>query len=195
MFFFQVYKTEETTLSDNELVSRIAAGKKRAMRGLVEKYKKRAYFLALGMVGNKDEAYDISQEAFIRVFKSARTFDQSQQFFPWFYSILKNLCLNRLQRRQNKESREVTLEDCEYLLVADSNPEAAMMRQEQVQRIQIALMKLDPDDREIISLKHFRDCSYEEIATMLKIPKGTVMSRLYYARKKLAKLLIDDEQE
>ncbi len=54
-------------------------------------------------------------------------------------------------------------------------------------------MQLDPNDREIISLKHFRDCSYDEIASLLKIPKGTVMSRLYYARKKLAKLLVDDE--
>ncbi|MBN2226045.1 MAG: RNA polymerase sigma factor [candidate division Zixibacteria bacterium] len=193
MFLFPVYKTEETTLSDNELVSWIASRKKKAMKALVERYKKRAYYLALGMVGNTDEAYDISQEAFIRVFKSAHTFDPNQQFFPWFYSILRNLCLNCLQRRQNRESRDVALDDCEYLLEADSNPETAVIQKEQVQRIRKALMRLDPDDREIIAMKHFRDCSYDEIAGLLKIQKGTVMSRLYYARKKLAKLLIDDE--
>lgn len=189
MLFFAVYKTEEKTTGDAELVFLIAGGDKKAMKTLVDRYKKRAYYLALGMVGNKDEAFDISQEAFIRVFKSAHKFEKGRQFFPWFYSIVVNLCKDCLSRRKNTEAREMSLDDAAFLLVADSDPEDAVMKEELAEDIQQALMELDFEDREIIMLKHFKDCSYEEIAALLKIPKGTVMSRLYYARKKLAKRL------
>jgi RNA polymerase sigma-70 factor (ECF subfamily) len=189
MFFFAVYKSEDKTAGDAELVVLVADGDKKAMKALVDRYKKRAYFLALGMVGNKDEAFDISQEAFIRVFKSARKFESGRDFFPWFYSIVVNLCKDCLARRKNREAREMNLDDAAYLLVADSNPEAAVIEEEQTRDIQRALMELDFEDREIIMLKHFKEYSYDEIAILLKIPKGTVMSRLYYARKKLAKRL------
>ena len=174
---------------DNELMASILAGKKTAMKMLVDRYKKKAYYLALGMVGNSDEAYDISQEAFIKVFKSAGHFDQNHRFFPWFYSIVINLCKDSLHRREKRASREVDREDNAFLLVDSRNPETAMIKKEEAECVRKAIMKLDPDDREIIMLKHFRDIPYEEIAVLLNIPKGTVMSRLYYARKKLAKLL------
>jgi RNA polymerase sigma-70 factor (ECF subfamily) len=170
-------------------MAEILAGRKSAMKMLVERYKKKAYFLALGMVGNSDEALDISQEAFIKVFKSARRFDQDQRFFPWFYSIVINLCKDCLHRRETHESKEIDVDDNTFLLVDDRNPEKSLIKQEEADAVRKAVMQLDPDDREIIMLKHFRDVSYEEIAALLKIPKGTVMSRLYYARKKLAKLL------
>jgi len=192
MFLISVYSSEgdkQTDMTDNELMAQVVSGGKRAMKSLVEKYKKRAFYIALGMVGNKDEAYDISQDAFIRVFKSAEKFNQEQRFFPWFYSIITNLCRDCLLRRRTKESREVDIDDNEYLLVADSNPEAQVIRDEEAKNVRSALMKLDFEDREIIMLKHFKDHSYDEIAHLLKIPKGTVMSRLYYARKKLAKEL------
>jgi len=174
---------------DCRLMAEILAGKKSAMKMLVERYKKRAYFLALGMVGSSDEAYDISQEAFIKVFKAAGSFDRNQRFFPWFYSIIINLCKDSLHRREKHESREVNIDDNTFLLVDARNPETILIKEEEAACVRNAIMKLDPDDREIIMLKHFRDISYEEIAVLLKIPKGTVMSRLYYARKKLAKLL------
>ena len=189
MIFIAVYKTEDKTAGDAELVVLIADGDKKAMKALVDRYKKRAYFLALGIVGNKDEAFDISQEAFIRVFKSAPKFERGRDFFPWFYSIVLNLCKDCLARRKNRESREMNLDDAAYLLVADSNPEDSVIKEEQARDIQQALMELDFEDREIIMLKHFKEYSYDEIAILLKIPKGTVMSRLYYARKKLAKRL------
>ncbi len=189
MIFIAVYKSEDKTAGDAELVVLIADGDKKAMKALVDRYKKRAYFLALGIVGNKDEAFDISQEAFIRVFKSAPKFESGRDFFPWFYSIVVNLCKDCLARRKNRESREMNLDDAAYLLVADSNPEDAVIKEEQIRDIQQALMELDFEDREIIMLKHFKEYSYDEIAILLKIPKGTVMSRLYYARKKLAKRL------
>jgi len=159
------------------------------MKTLVERYKQRAYYLALGMVGNSDEACDISQEAFIKVFKSANRFNREQRFFPWFYSILINLCKDALQRRERWDSKEVNIDDNEFILIDGRNPETTMIKKEETECVRKAIIKLDPDDREIIMLKHFRDISYNEISVLLKIPKGTVMSRLYYARKKLAKIL------
>jgi RNA polymerase sigma-70 factor (ECF subfamily) len=167
----------------------IQNGKKKAMRTLVDRYKKKAYFLALGIVGNSDEAYDISQEAFIRVFISAKRFDQSQRFFPWFYSIIINLCKDTLNRRERLDNLTVDLDENSFLLVDQRNPETKLIRKEDVDNLRKAILCLDFEDREIIMLKHFRDLSYEEISKLLIIPKGTVMSRLYYARKKLARAL------
>lgn len=173
---------------DNVLIAEIAEGDKKAMKALVERYKRKAFYMALGIVGNRDEALDISQEAFIRVFKSACRFDREQRFFPWFYSIVANLCKDSLQRREKRDSKSVDLDENDFLLVDDSDPEKKLMLKEQAQILRKALDQLSFDDREIIMLKHFRDMSYDEISGLLKIPKGTVMSRLYYARKKLAKL-------
>lgn len=180
-------------VDDNALIATIQEGEKSAMKALVEKYKRKAYYLALGMLGNTDEAYDVSQEAFIRVFRSARRFRKEQPFFPWFYSIIVNLCKNVLRRREMRESKEVDITDSEFLLVDHSNPEISMIKKEEAMLVRKAVMRLEFNHREIIMLKHFRDLSYDEISSLLKIPKGTVMSRLYYARKKLAGFLDETE--
>lgn len=175
--------------TDAALVMQIQAGQKQAFRELVEKYKKPAYRMALGLVGNRDDALDISQEAFLRVYRSADTYDSSQPFLPWFYTIIANLCRTWLKKRGRTENRMVDVEDPSFLLVDDSNPEQTVIQKETVARLQKALMQLDFKDREIIVLQHFRGLSYDEIAEILEIPKGTVMSRLYYSRKKLAALM------
>lgn len=175
--------------TDAALVMDIREGNKKALQSLVEKHKKAAYRMALGLVGNKDDAYDISQEAFLRVYRSAGTFDQSQPFLPWFYTIIANLSRTWLKRRTKRDHRMVDVDDVSYLLVSDDNPEEAVMKKEMVASLRRALMELSFEDREIITLQHFRGMSYDEIATMLDIPRGTVMSRLYYARKRLATLM------
>lgn len=175
--------------NDTALVLDIQSGNKKALGVLVERYKKLAYQTALGLVGNKDDAYDISQEAFLRVYRSAGTYDQSQPFLPWFYTIIANLSRTWLSRRTRRENRAVDLDDVSFLMVADSNPEADYIKKEMILQLREALMKLSFEDREIITLQHFRGMSYDEIATLLGVPKGTVMSRLYYARKRLAKLM------
>ncbi len=174
---------------DAKLMVRIRKGDQTAMRELVERYKIKAYHLALGMVGNRDEAFDISQEAFIRVHKSAGKFNPDQRFFPWFYSIIANLCKDCLKRREKWDSKQIDIDDNDFLLVVETNPEKIALKKEQARNLRKAIMRLDFSSREIIMLKHFRDLSYYKIAEMLKIPKGTVMSRLYYARRKLAEIL------
>jgi len=175
--------------TDAALVIGIKSGNKRALAELVERHKKAAYRMALGLVGNRDDAFDISQEAFLRVHRSAKTFDPGKPFLPWFYTIIANLCRTWLRRRTQTENRMVDVDDVSYLLVSDDNPEMAVIKQETIHYLRKALMKLSFPDREIITLQHFRGLSYEEIASLLGVPKGTVMSRLYYARKKLAALM------
>ncbi len=172
--------------TDAALVMDIKSGNRMALGKLVERHKKLAYRLALGLVGNRDDAYDISQEAFLRVYRSADTYDSTQPFLPWFYKIVSNLCQTWLKRRSRRENKMVDVEDASFLLVDESNPEAALEKKEIVLILRKALLELPYDDREIITLQHFRGMSYDEIAELLGIPRGTVMSRLYYARKKLA---------
>lgn len=175
--------------TDIVLVTDIKAGSKKAFGKLVERHKKTAFRLALGLVGNKDDAHDISQEAFLRVYRSAETFDTSQPFLPWFYTIVSNLSKTWLRRRKTVDHRMVDVDDASYLLVDEDNPESALVKKETIALLHAALLQLPFDDREIVTLQHFRGMSYDEIATLLDIPKGTVMSRLYYARKKLATLM------
>lgn len=175
--------------TDGTLVGGIAAGDKKALGKLVERHKKLAYRLALGLVGNKDDAFDISQEAFLRVYRSAATFDHAQPFLPWFYTIISNLCKTWLRKRKRYEYRAVDLDDVSFLLVDPNTPDRALENKEIIDRLRQALMELPFKDREIITLQHFRGLSYDEIADLLKIPRGTVMSRLYYARKKLSNLM------
>ncbi len=174
---------------DSALVIDVGSGDKKALGILVEKYKKLAFQTALGLVGNRDDAYDISQEAFLRVYRSAKTYDRSQPFLPWFYTIVANLSRTWLRRRSRRDHRVVDIDDSSFLMVSEETPESELVAREQVQLLRKALMQLSFEDREIITLQHFRAMSYDEIARLLEIPKGTVMSRLYYARKRLAKLM------
>ena len=175
--------------TDVALVMDIRDGNKKALGKLVERHKKSAFRIALGLVGNKDDAFDISQEAFLRVYRSANTYDESQPFAPWFYTIIANLSRTWLRRRSRRENKMVDVDDVSWLLVDERTPEQAVIKKETVAILRRALKELPFDDREIITLQHFRGMSYDEIAQLLGIPKGTVMSRLYYARKKLATLM------
>ena len=125
----------------------------------------------------------------MRVYRSAKTYDEAQPFLPWFYAIVANLCRTWLRRRATRENRMVDVEDASFLLVAEGTPESRLIAREAIARLRKALMQLPFADREIITLQHFWGMSYDEIAAILNIPRGTVMSRLYYARKKLATLM------
>ena len=184
-----VEKEKEPMETDAALVMAIKAGNKQALGTLAEKHKHLAYRTALGLVGNRDDAHDISQEAFLRVYRSAKTYDNSKAFLPWFYTIIANLSRTWLTRRTNRDYKMVDADEHSYLLVEDSNPETELAKKQTVKALRQALEQLSFDDREIISLQHFRGMSYDEIADLLEIPRGTVMSRLYYARKRLAKLM------
>lgn len=183
--------TDKRTMTEDEdrrAVMAFQKGDRKAFDDLVVKYREKAYFIALGFVGNRDEALDISQEAFIKVYNNIDRFESDRSFFPWFYEILKNTALNILRKRKSFQSLKSILP---YKPADDKsfNPETLQVEDEQSRLVWEALGKLDPEDREIIFLKHFQNLSYKEIARLQNIPVGTVMSRLYYARLKLKKSL------
>ena len=180
---------------DAQLLAECAKGRTRAFRLLVEKYKRRAYYVALGLVGSSEDAWDLSQEAFIRVWNSRRQFDPRRPFWPWFYAVLVNLCKNCLRDREvrARHSENVRILE-ENRREAQDDPEQVLHETETQQKVWDAIQKLPFKFREVIVLRHFQDMPYDDIARQLGIPEGSVMSRLFYARKKLREILENPDQ-
>jgi RNA polymerase sigma-70 factor, ECF subfamily len=153
---------------------------------LVRDNMKRAYFTALGFTGSHDIAMEISQEAFVRAFKNLSSYDESRNFFTWYYRILKNLWLN--YERDRKRKKEVSFIELRKEKLSEDTEEK-YDRKEAEEKLEAAIMQLDAEAREIIVLRELEGMDYREIAEILNIPQGTVMSRLFYARKKLAGIM------
>jgi len=181
-----------TSLCPEELTAmrRCRGGSREAFEVFVNKYMKDAYFIALGLVGNREDALDLSQEAFVRAYRNIKQVKPGRGFFPWFYQILKNLCISHLRRRKHRLAGSLDVEGCpEPASTDDFSPDAVVGKDELKKEVWQAIGKLEPKHREVIVLRHFRNMSYEQIAKALFCNKGTVTSRLYYARKRLQELL------
>ncbi len=178
--------------SDELLVRRVRAGDTPAFGKLVERYMRRAYYAALGLVGSHEDALDLSQEAFARAFRARERLDPERPFYAWLYQIIRRLCFNfvrdRRTRRRGIESASPWLVHQATARSAD-NPQETLERREARERVTQALESLPDRDREILVLKEFEGLRYREIAELIGIPIGTVMSRLYSARRRLAAAL------
>jgi RNA polymerase sigma-70 factor (ECF subfamily) len=174
-------------LSDAELAAKAKRGDVQAFGLLVERYKERAYMIALGFLGNPDDAMDLSQDAFVRAFKAIKTFREGEEFYPWFYAILRNACFNFLRRAKvRKESSLDAARDFGFDVVDGApDPAVAAERNEMRRLVRRELDRLDSVHKEILLLRHFEYLTYKEIARLLGCPIGTVMSRLYAARRAL----------
>lgn len=157
-------------------------GDSRAFDVIVRTTMRRAYAVALGIVGNAEDAWDLSQEAYMTAHRARKSFDVDRPFFPWFYRVLRNRCLNYVKKRTRR--KEISLDVLEERAGAGSADDA-LLRKERIEAVWKALFALSPEHREIIVLRNFQELSYEEISGTLGIPEGTVMSRLYYARRAL----------
>lgn len=164
-------------MDDSDALRACRAGDRQAFRHLVESYQRQAIGHATGILGNREDALDAVQDAFFDAFQALKRFDLSRKFYPWFYVILRNRCYKLASARTKRETESI--EDTEIL-----EPAAGVPREELL-LLERALMELDPEDREIITLKHLDGLSYQELAERLQIPEGTVMSRLFHARKLL----------
>lgn len=151
-------------------------------------YGRRIYYAAYSFLHNVDDASDIVQEVFLRAYKNLSSFDTSRSFYPWLYRIARNLCINTVQRASRKDT---ALPAEELIPARTGDPAAELLRKEEIEELRTALERLSDKHREIIKLKDFQDCSYAEIAEILDIPIGTVMSRLYAARSKLREVLLE----
>ena len=177
---------------DGELVLRARQGDRQAFRELVERYQRKVAALAVGMLRNREDALDVVQDTFTKAYQSLDRFKGDSSFYTWVYRIAVNLCIDH-QRREaryvplgvdaddaNDETVAVTSEDLER-----NEPFEHARSQEIGVRLAHAIEELTPEHRAVILLREVDGLSYEEISQVLDCPKGTVMSRLHYARRQL----------
>ncbi len=160
---------------------------------LVKKYRREAFFHAVSLLGNQEDAADACQESFRRAFAAIPKLMQLDQFYPWFYRILRNCCLNMLSRRKTAMVYARDNQSAALCANTSADPAAILAKQEEQKAVWEALNALDPEFREILSLKYIQGTSYQEIARLLQIPRGTVMSRLFHARKAFRKQYLENE--
>jgi len=178
--------------SDWELVQRAQAGDREAFRELVERYQRKIAALALGMLRSREDALDIVQETFTKAYQSLDRFKGDSAFYTWVYRIAHNLCVDH-QRRTAKQPQlsldAATPGEPPPLPAPDGpRPDQPFDRArdaEIARRLHEAIRELTPDHRAVILLRELEGLSYEEISQVLECPKGTVMSRLHYARRQL----------
>lgn len=168
-------------MDDEGAIRACRAGDRQAFRHLVERYQAQAIGHAISILGNREDALDAVQDAFVDAFQALNRFDLSRSFYPWFYVILRNRCYKSAAARTRRKTDSI--EEAEIL-----EPSARMPYDELI-LLDRALLQLDPEDREIITLKHLDGLSYEELSERLSIPQGTVMSRLFHARGRLRQRL------
>jgi RNA polymerase sigma-70 factor (ECF subfamily) len=191
---FSAHHDANAVSGEREIVMRVQSGDQQAFGELVMKYMQRAYYGALGLTGSHDDALELSQEAFARAFRARASIDPERSFYTWYYQILRRLCFNL--GRDGKIRREKLQAQSSWLVAeAESrqpqNPDMQLQAEQLSARSRSAIEALPDAEREIIVLREFQDMSYQDIATLLDIPIGTVMSRLYTARKRLATTLAD----
>lgn len=183
-----------------ELMTAVKGGQVRAFETLFHRVRGSAFQAARSLVGNHEDAQDLTQEAFVKAYKARATYDPSQPFMPWFHRILRNTCFSFLRRRGRMKTHSIhgggpgpEGEESTWEIVDEDavSPSASAESEESSAAFAAALERLKARDREIIVLRHYQELSYKEIAAALEIPEGTVMSRLFHARKRLKALLAD----
>jgi RNA polymerase sigma-70 factor, ECF subfamily len=182
---------------DSALIEKCRAGDVAAFEPLVEKYRQRVWRLAYNVLRDREEAWDVAQEAFIKAYQALPSFRGQSAFYTWLYRIAMNVAADRARSRAAQGrafgTERVPEEDWERVITdpnpAEASPADAAVRREERRKIMQALDQLSEDHRRIIMLGDLEGLSYREIAETLEIPMGTVMSRLHNARKRLRDVL------
>jgi RNA polymerase sigma-70 factor (ECF subfamily) len=187
-----------TERSDWELVGLAGEGDRDAFRELVERYQRRVLAVVMGMLHDREAALDVTQETFIKAYRSIGRFKGDASFYTWIYRIAVNLAIDYQRREwrrpivENQRGAEAPGEDLLDRLRDESpgaDPFQAAKDSELRERVRQAIDELTPDHKAVILLRELDGLSYEEISRVMQCSKGTVMSRLHYARKKLQKRL------
>lgn len=187
------------------LIASAQAGDMSAFRRLVERHQRPAFAVAMALVRDENDARDVVQEAFLRVHKSLPTFEGESTFFTWLYRIVTNLSID-LMRKPGRQTIDVDegrlasddgtgLEAPFVSRLEGADPVDVVRRREIAARLQSALDALPSYHRAVIVMREIDGLSYEEMAQVLSVSKGTIMSRLFYARQKLQRVLADCYRE
>ena len=180
---------------ETEIIRAVLSGETDEFEKLVTAYEKPVYHIALKMTGNEEDAFDLSQDAFLKAYRSLDTFRGESSFGTWICRMTANLCIDFL-RKQKRRGKIVSLDDADdgrsvELPDLRFEPQSAMERQELSTQIREGLEKLPQEQRIVLILRDMEGFSYQEIADTLKMELGTVKSRIYRARAHLAKLLTE----
>jgi RNA polymerase sigma-70 factor (ECF subfamily) len=180
--------------NDLELVERAQAGDREAFRELVERYQRKVYSICYGMLKNQDDSVDVSQEVFVKVYRYLEKFNHKSSFYTWLYRITHNMCIDYIRKHQKVRRVEYDdgisrdageIEGDEHILPSTLgiNPDKVYGRKELREKMLEALDTLSEKHRTILILREVEGLAYDEMAEVLNISKGTVMSRLFHARK------------
>jgi RNA polymerase sigma-70 factor (ECF subfamily) len=189
-------------VDEKDLVRQAKAGDSEAFRQLFERHNRRAYALALGVVRNPDDALDVVQEAFIKAHRYLPKFEGTSSFYTWLYRIVMNLAIDHL--RKAKRAQQVDFNDAiahmegegrvgeDSLLpkILGADPGKSLVRKEMREHLSIALSSLSDNHRAVLVMRELEGLSYEEMAEAMKCSKGTIMSRLFHARKNMQEQLL-----
>ena len=170
---------------DLVLIQRSQAGDTKAFGDLVTRYGTKIFTMACGMVGNERDARDLAQEGFLKAWRSIRQFEGRSSFYTWLYRLTMNLAIDSLRRKVGRDEVELNNTMPSFL----PGPGITCQRAEIRERVNAALAQLSAEHRAVVVLKDLEGLQYREIADVLNISIGTVMSRIFYARKHLQHLL------
>jgi RNA polymerase sigma-70 factor (ECF subfamily) len=185
---------DKSALMEADLVRMAREGDLAAFEELVARHRDKVYARAYSMMRNEEEALDLSQDAWVKGWQRLAQFQGDSSFITWMTRIVINLCLDQLRKhkRQRAESIEAMEEEGgveRQMPVVTTNPTAGLERVELRERIDRALAQLSHEHRTVLVLHEFEELEYKEIAKRMKCSIGTVMSRLFYARRRMATLL------
>jgi RNA polymerase sigma-70 factor (ECF subfamily) len=183
-------------LSDNQLIPLCIGNEADAWEELVRRHRRRVFNIAYQLVGRFDEAQDLTQDLFLKIYGALRRYDTSRNFVFWLTKITKNLCIDHY--RQRRRERELFSESDEVLKVLESvrgNPYTRVRQLEKAEFLRRGLETLSPDLREAVVLRDIQELTYDEIAQKLQIPEGTVKSRINRGRTELARVLARREKD
>ncbi|MDP4094416.1 MAG: sigma-70 family RNA polymerase sigma factor [Bacillota bacterium] len=188
--------------SDKSLLDKAKKGDVQAFEDLIEGYQKRVFNITLRMIGNYDDASELTQEVFIRVFRSLNSFKEEAQFSTWVYKIATNICLDELRKQKKRKAvisldEEIRTDDGEIKRQIEDEkptPDIIAEKNEMKNIVNKAIQSLSEEYRFVIIMRDIQGFSYEEIAKIIKCPEGTVKSRINRARKALKEALEDKKE-
>ena len=173
------------------LLERCRQNDELAWERLVRQHQARLYALVHHYVGNADDAHDLTQEVFVRIYRNLDACTEEKHFIPWTIRIARNACIDHLRRRKARPpAHDVAVDEMVDLASSGPRPDEALLADDRKRLVHLALRQLSELSREIILLKDIQDLSLEEIATMLDVPIGTVKSRCNRARIELARKIV-----
>jgi RNA polymerase sigma-70 factor (ECF subfamily) len=197
-YFYIDFRGQQNSMEQNEqlLLHKAKAGDIEAFEELIDAYQKKVFNLAFRIIGNYDDAADLAQETFVRIFKAISKFKEESSFSTWIYRITTNVCLDEIRKRKNKKilslDEDIHMDDGDMKRQVESDeigPEQNAEREEVRRIVNDAINMLPEDQRVVITLRDIDGMSYEEISETLKCPGGTVKSRINRARVALKNIL------